>query len=179
METLWNKALARQFDIAINSLETALVDCPDALWRVRLWSVRADQDQPAPPAFAEFWYVTYHALFWLDLYLTGCREEDFTPPAPFSWTELDPVWVLPDQPYTKADLRAYLATLRQKCQTTLDALTDERARQIADYPWATGHAVSFLELQMYNMRHVQEHAAQLRLFLGQHAIPDAALAAEG
>ena len=35
--------------------------------------------------------------------------------------------------------------------------------------------LSFLELQLYNMRHVQEHAAQLSLFLGQHAIPDAAL----
>jgi hypothetical protein len=30
--------------------------------------------------------------------------------------------------------------------------------------------VSYLELQLYNMRHVQEHAAQLNLFLGQNAI---------
>ena len=35
--------------------------------------------------------------------------------------------------------------------------------------------VSFWELQLYSMRHVQEHAAQLSLFLGQHAIPDEAL----
>jgi hypothetical protein len=28
---------------------------------------------------------------------------------------------------------------------------------------------------MYTMRHVQEHAAQLSLFLGQHGIPDADL----
>src|SRR5690242_15065334 len=38
-----------------------------------------------------------------------------------------------------------------------------------------GQAVSFLELQLYNMRHVQEHAAQLNLFLGQHGVPDEAL----
>ena len=31
--------------------------------------------------------------------------------------------------------------------------------------------VSFLELQLYSMRHVQEHAAQLSLYLGQHGLP--------
>jgi hypothetical protein len=30
-------------------------------------------------------------------------------------------------------------------------------------------------LLLYTMRHVQEHAAQLSLFLGQHGIPDADL----
>jgi len=35
--------------------------------------------------------------------------------------------------------------------------------------------VSYLELLLYSMRHVQEHAAQLSLFLGQHGIPDEAL----
>ena len=41
--------------------------------------------------------------------------------------------------------------------------------------WSAGQPLSFLELQLYNMRHVQEHAAQLSLFLGQHGIPDEAL----
>ena len=35
------------------------------------------------PAAAEFWYVVYHALFWLDLYLSGAVE-GFAPPAPFT-----------------------------------------------------------------------------------------------
>ncbi len=35
--------------------------------------------------------------------------------------------------------------------------------------------LSFFELQIYTLRHVQEHAAQLSLFLGQHSIPDEAL----
>jgi hypothetical protein len=34
-----------------------------------------------------------------------------------------------------------------------------------------------LELQLYNLRHVQEHAAQLSLFLGQNGVPDEKLAA--
>jgi hypothetical protein len=168
METSWNNALWRQFGIAIDSLEDALVACPDSLWTQPLW--RVPQEDPIPPGFAEFWHVAYHTLFWLDLYLTGSREEEFAPPAPFTWVELDPVWVLPERPYTKEELLAYLGSTRQSGQSTLIALTDERARQIVDYPWAEGKAVSYLELQLYNMRHVQEHAAQLHLFLGQNVI---------
>ena len=77
----------------------------------------------------------------------------------------------PERPYTKEELLAYLAAMRRKCHATLSALTDEQARQPVEYPWAEGQAVSFLELQLYNMRHVQEHAAQLNLFLGQQASP--------
>ena len=173
METLWITALWLQFGAAIDMLENALVACPVPLWKEHLWGEKSDHSHA--PGFAEFWYLTYHTLFWLDLYLSGSREEDFAPPAPFIWTEADSTWVQPERPYTKEELRAYLASLRQKCHTTLAALTDEQARQTCDYPWAEGQAVSFLELQLYNMRHVQEHAAQLSLFLGQHAIPDEAL----
>jgi len=88
---------------------------------------------------------------------------------------LDSVEALPAQPYTKEELRAYLASARQTCHTTLSAMTDEQARRPVAYPWSAGQPISYLELQLYNMRHVQEHAAQLSLFLGQHAIPDADL----
>src|SRR5437764_1740143 len=165
MDPLWRTALWQQFGAAIDMLENALLACPSTLWNGRLWSDQKD------PEFAKFWYITYHTLFWLDLYLSGSREAEFAPPAPFTWAELDPAWVLPERPYTKEELHAYLASTRQKCHTTLVALTDERAGQAVEYPWAEGQAVRFLELQLYNMRHVQEHAAQLNLFLGQSAIP--------
>ena len=84
--------------------------------------------------------------------------------------ELDSEEALPEQPYTKEELRAYLASTRQKCHTP-SRLTDEQAHRPVEYPWSEGQPISFLELQLYNMRHVQEHAAQLSLFLGQHAIP--------
>ncbi len=167
MDLLWRTALWQQFGAAIDMLENALVACPSTQWQGRLWS--APSDHSLPPEFAEFWYIAYHTLFWLDLYLSGSREEDFAPPAPFSWAELDPAWVLPARPYTKEELHAYLAATRRKCHTTLVALTDEQARQTVEYPWMEGQAASFLELQLYNMRHVQEHAAQLNLFLGQNA----------
>jgi len=173
METLWSTALWRQFGAAIDMLDNALVACPSSLWRQRLWS--DPPDHPQPP-YGEFWYVTYHTLFWLDLYLSDSIE-GVTPPAPFTVAEFDADRVPPERPYTKEELRAYLAYARQKGRTILVALTDEQARHPFEFPWdkGQGRAISFVELQLYNLRHVQEHAAQLSLFLGQHGIPDADL----
>jgi DinB superfamily len=171
METTLRTVLWRQFGAAIDMLENALLACPASLWKERLW--RISQPSEFPPQFAEFWYVTFHALVWLDLYLSGVPEEEFAPPAPFARGVLDEA--LPERSYTKEELRAYLASMRQKCYTTLVALTDEQARRPVEYPWSVGQPISFLELQLYNLRHVQEHAAQLSLFLGQHDIPDEAL----
>ena len=166
MDSLWKTALWRQFRAAIDMLENALVACPSVLWQERLW--RDPPPPEFPPQFAEFWYVTFHALVWLDLYLSGVPEEEFAPPAPFAQGELDSVEALPERPYTKEELHAYLVFTRQKCHTTLVRLTDEQAHRPIEYAWSEGRDVSFLELQLYNMRHVQEHAAQLNLFLGQH-----------
>jgi len=174
MEPSWNTTLWRQFGAAIDMLENALVACPDSLWQKRLW--RTPPPPEFPLQFAEFWYITYHALVWLDLYLSGVPEEDFAPPAPFAQGMLDSIEALPARPYTREKLRTYLASLRQKCHTTLAALTDEQARRPVEYPWSRGQPISYLELLLYTMRHVQEHAAQLSLLLGQHGISDEALA---
>jgi hypothetical protein len=171
MDSLWKTALWQQFGAAIDTFENALLACPGTLWKERLWSDPPDHplSPEFPPEFAQFWYIAYHTLFWLDLYLSGSREEDFVPPSPFIWTELDPA-VSPERPYTKEELLTYLRALRRKCYATLDALTDERVHQTVEYPWAEGRVVSYLELLLYNMRHVQEHAAQLNMFLGQYGI---------
>lgn len=176
MEIMFHTALWRQFGAAIDMLENALAACPASLWEERLWHERPDHPLPPwfPPEFSQFWYIAYHTLFWLDLYLSGSREEDFTPPAPFIWTELNPA-ASPERPYTKDELLTYLAAMRRKCHATIFALTDERAHQTVSYLWTGEQGASFLELQLYTMRHVQEHAAQLNLFLGQHGIPDEAL----
>ncbi|GHO65143.1 hypothetical protein KSC_040350 [Ktedonobacter sp. SOSP1-52] len=176
METVLRPALWCQFDAAIDMLENALVACPASLWKERLWSAPSDHSLPPwlPLEFAHFWHIVYHTLFWLDLYLSGSQEEDFAPPAPFIWTEGNPA-VSPERPYTKEELLAYLVQIRQKCQTTIADLSDEKAHQQVDYPWTEGKLVSYFELLLYTMRHVQEHAAQLSLFLGQHGIPDEAL----
>jgi hypothetical protein len=78
-DPLWRTALWRQFGAAIDMLENALLACPSTHWNGLLWSDHSD------PEFAAFWSITYHTLFWLDVYLTGSRE-GFAPPAPFTLT---------------------------------------------------------------------------------------------
>ena len=173
VETTLSTALWQQFGATIDMLENALLSCPASLWQERLWHTPSQSE--FPPQFSEFWYVTFHVLVWLDLYLSGVPEEEFAPPAPFVQGELDSIEALPEQPYTREELHAYLASTRQKCHNTLLALTDERACRLVEYAWSEGQPISFLELQLYSMRHVQEHAAQLSLFLGQHSVPDEAL----
>jgi hypothetical protein len=111
-----------------------------------------------------FWYLGYHTLFWLDLYLTGA-EEGFAPPAPFDLVEVEAGEVLP-RTYTREELLRYLEYCRQKCQETIGALSAERAYSLCRFAWGD---LPFAELQLYNLRHVQEHAAQLLMFLGQQA----------
>lgn len=167
MDYLWKNALWRQFGATIDMLENALLACPDAHWHERLWGDPSDPSLPT--GFASFWYVTSHTLFWLDLYLTGSFE-GFAPPAPFN-----PNDDLPERPYTRDELHTYLVHLRQKCQTTIAELSDEQAHRQIVFPWVKENPISYLELLLYTMRHVQEHAAQLSLFLGQRGISDEAL----
>ena len=154
--------LLRQFSIAIDRLGDALRDCPDDLWEKRLWE--DEPDQWVAPGFATFWYQGYHALFWLDLYLTGA-EEGFLPPAPFDLVEMQAGETLP-RTYRREELLGYLAICHQRCQVTIAALTPEAAYRLCNFPWGE---VTFAELLLYTMRHVQEHAAQLHMFLGQQA----------
>jgi hypothetical protein len=114
--------------------------------------------------FPAFWYLGYHTLFWLDLYLTGA-EEGFTPPTPFDLVEMTQDEVLP-RTYTREELLRYLEYCRQKCQETIGALSKDQAYRLCRFAWGE---LSFAELQLYNLRHVQEHGAQLRMFLGQQA----------
>lgn len=167
MDSLGRTILWKQFGAAVDMLDAALAACPEALWREPVW--------PAPdgaPERTQFWYVAYHTLFWLDVHLFG-TEEDFAPPAPFALTEQeDADGPLPDQVYSEEQLRGYLASLREKLHTTIMTMSDEQARRHVDFGWMEeGETVTFAELQLYSLRHVQGHAAELSLLLGQHGIP--------
>jgi DinB superfamily len=155
---MWRTVLWRQFGAAIDMLDNALRDCPDELWAEDVWEDRS------MPGFSTFRYLAYHTLFWLDFYLSG-SEEGFAPPAPFGLEELDPAGLLPARPYTRAELQRYLAHGRQKGQTTIMSVEDEHLWRLCRVGWQ--REVPFAELLLYTMRHVQEHAAQLNMLLGQ------------
>ena len=146
----WKEIVWPQFGAAIDMLENAVLACPEELW----------SDRSQRP---ELWHVVYHTLFYLDLYLSGSVEE-FVPPAPFTLDELEPEGLLPERPYTKDELRSYLVHGREKCRAALESLTDEKARRRCGFEWLD---LNEAELFLYNMRHVQHHAAQLNLILRQ------------
>jgi hypothetical protein len=152
--------LWRQYSKAIDSLRDALRDCPDELWEARLWDDRPDQWVAS--GFSTFWYLGYHTLFWIDLYLTGA-EEGFAPPAPFDLVEMQPNESLP-RTYTREELLGYLELCRRRCRDTIGAMTQEQALRMCSFAWGE---LTFAELQLYTMRHVQEHAAQMLMFIGQ------------
>jgi len=163
MDTNLKTSIWQQFGASIDFLDHTMNACPDDLWQASLW--------PTPdrsPEFSQFWYVTYHTLFWLDLYLTG-TEEGFLPPTPFTLIEQydNPPGPLPERVYTKAELQAYLNDCRQKCKATIDALTDEAIQRRCLFSWGE---CSFLELLIYNLRHVHGHASQLNMLLGQQGV---------
>lgn len=159
MNLPWQDILWHQFGAAIDDLENGIRACPDELWRDMLW-----HESERPSFFLpEFWYVAYHALFWLDLYLTG-TEDGFAPPPPFQLIEQDENGPIPETPYTKEQLLGYLAEVRARTEATITGLTEETAAALCRLPWGE---VTFYELQLYSMRHLVGHAAQLNLRLGQ------------
>ena len=148
--TSWKEAVWGQYGAAIDMLENAVNACPDDLWGDR-------------SRIPEYWYLVYHTLFFLDLYLTN-KLEGFMPPPPYNLDELDPAGILPDRVYTRDEMRAYLEYGRRKCRATIAALTDEAAHRRCGFE---RFDLSVFELLLYNLRHVQHHSAQLNLILRQ------------
>ncbi len=141
----------QQFGAAINTLENAITACPEELW--------FDNDKHPP-----FWALVHHTLFWLDYYMSESTK-DFAPPEPFGMEEMDPAGVLSPRPYTKEESQSYLEHCRKKCRETIESMNDELAAKTYNFRKAT---LSFAELLLYNMRHVQHGAAQLNLILRQN-----------
>lgn len=152
------KALNSQFGAVLKMLENTIMQCPPDLWQGRLW-----QERQLQPEFAEFWYIVSHTLFWTDLYLTG-QYDGFMPPAPFTLVEMDPAGVLPDRVYTQQQLLDYLSHCRKKSVECVNALTEENVARVCHLVWGD---VSYFELLLDTLRHIQEHTAQLNLYLGQ------------
>jgi hypothetical protein len=141
-------ALWSQFGAALEMLGNAITACPEELWSDR-------ERQP------EFWYLAFHTLFFLDYYLAD-SEAEFSPPAPFTLDELDPAGILPDRVYSREELGEYLRHGRALCRRVIAETTEARMREECGFP---RRSMNRWELLLYNLRHVQHHAAQLNLIL--------------
>jgi hypothetical protein len=145
--TLIKDAIGHQFGASLEMLENAIKMCPNDHWDTEL----------------NFWYMAYHCIFWTDYYLTT-EPNKFEPPLPYTLSEFDPNGKKPNRTYTKTELLSYLGYCRQKASKLIAGLTAEKlgSRWINDYK-----NYSLLEILLYNLRHIQHHAAQLNLLLRQ------------
>jgi len=150
MIDFWRSAIRQQFQAAIDMLANAIEACPESVWS-------------GQGRFA-FWYLAYHTLFFLDMYLSAEGEPQFHPPAPFDRGELEDEVVMPEPGYSKEVLLGYLEHCRKKLDTVMAGMAEAWIAEPSPFPY---RKMSNGELLLYNMRHVQHHAAQLNMLLRQ------------
>lgn len=146
-----NEILWFQFGAALQALENTIRECPPDVWA-------SEGQEP------NYWYIAYHTVFWTDYYASETPDKaQFRPLAPLTTSEFDNTG-LPERMYSQAEVLGYLAHVRVKVKAFIASLDEEKLGQRFTVP---RRDFTYLELTIYNMRHVQHHAAQLNLLLRQ------------
>lgn len=145
-------ALRGQYRAALATLEQSMISCDAETW------IAAHPDWPVNR-------VVFHVLLFADVYLDWgedvVREQEFHR----THTELFQDYEeLEDRPqkntYSKAGCSAYLEHCRSKVDRTMNEETEEVLFGDCGFP---GRKLTRVELHIYNIRHIQHHAAQLGL----------------
>lgn len=152
MSNLINEILAHQYEASLCMLHLAIERCPEANWN-------------APVANWKFCQAAFHVVFFGDVYLHSsevidaikCQTFHVTHAAEFrDYEELeDRAQVLL---YEKAFVLEYLQFVRNKARETV---ARESSEVLAGPSGFQRRACSRAELHIYNIRHIQHHAAQL------------------
>ena len=156
MLELFKKCLVTQFGGALAMLEQCIGQCPDDEWEGQVGN-------------HAFWHVAYHALYYIDFYLSA-TEQSFEPPSFYreNYESLDSKAWPPDEaiaaliPYDKRVLLEYVEICRQKARRIIAAETAESLAGPSGFWW---YDVPRLQFYLNNLRHAQHHAAQLSLSL--------------
>jgi hypothetical protein len=142
-------ALCSQYHAALKMLREAIIKCPDALW---------DDSTDGVP----FWRVAYHALFFTHLYL----QKDYQSFTPWEGHREDAHYLtrVPAsgqapkgcEAFTREDVLAYWKICDDMIDVGVNAL--DLSSLDSGFPW---YAMSKLEHQIVNIRHIQHHAGAL------------------
>jgi hypothetical protein len=149
--------LHSQYHAALAMFKQAVEKCTPDLW-------------DAPQDRNRFWHLAYHALFYTHLYLHTSEpefvawnkhREDYQFMGPKPWPPHD----LPKigEPYTREDILSYLEVCWNYVDEQVPALNLEAESGFSWLPF------SKLELQIYNIRHLQQHTGELMERLGSRA----------
>ena len=128
-------------------LKDAVENCPDSLWNNEAYT-------------NPFWHVVFHAIFYTHFYLHA-TQDNFIP-----WEKhKDELVSLEDDPgdeiYTKEEIIDYIAYFERKIDELVDDLDLEAGSGFYWLPF------NKLELQLYNIRHIQHHTGELSERLGK------------
>jgi hypothetical protein len=139
----------KQYGAALDMLRQAIELCPDSLWLSSEYRNR-------------FWHIAYHSLFYTHLYVQP-SEGDFRPWSkhvpnsnylgPQPWAKDEPFQI--PEPYAKADVQEYWELCRAEVEKQVPLL---RLEDVSGFSWLP---FGKLELQFYNIRHLQHHTGQL------------------
>ncbi len=161
MQEQWQAALGRQFAAAIQMIRSAIEACPDTLWD--------DRTDGSP-----FWHLAYHALYYVDLYLSD-DEKTFHPPdfhrdpaqyLPGDYGEYGGIVTTPEASFGRSQLLDYAGHCLAKCSDAVAKLSDDRSLQRCGFWW---YELNVGEFFLNNLRHAQHHAGQLALLLRRRA----------
>jgi hypothetical protein len=148
------QVIAHQFEAALCTLSRCIDRCPDELWNARVGNL----------AFCQ---VAFHTLFFADYYLetdeARFREQPFHRENPEFFRDYEE---LQDRAqvlmYDKPSVQKYVRHVRTKAAQAIAADTAETLSAPCGF---AGRTFSRAELYVYNLRHIQHHAAQLSLRL--------------
>ncbi|MFZ0963400.1 MAG: DinB family protein [Terriglobia bacterium] len=148
-ETNLREILARQFRASLAMLREAVLKCPESLWL-------------APEYPNKFWHIAYHVLYCTHVYLQNSEKES----TPWKKHRQDYQWLVPlpwpphdrpkiGTPYTKEEILEYLQICREEIDVRVPCLDFNAPSGFSWLPFGK------LELQLYNLRHLQHHTGQL------------------
>jgi hypothetical protein len=150
------KLLAHQYEASLSALNLCVVRCPDACWN-------------EPVAKWKFCQASFHAVFFADLYLQPSDDVRAFKDQIFHLEHRDAFRdyeELEDRPqvllYERPFVLSYLQHVRRKAQETVVRESADTLAGPSGFHWRN---CSRAELHVYNIRHIQHHAAQLSLRL--------------
>jgi hypothetical protein len=139
--------LTSQYDAVLCMLHRCVEACPPAHYEGKIVS-------------GTFRQITYHTLFFVDLYLSPSREEFV--PCELSRRGGDEFQPGFSPGLSQEETLAYLAICRQKAGQVMAAETETSLAGPSGFSW---YPVSRGELHLVNIRHVQHHTGQLSAYL--------------
>lgn len=157
MSDLFRSTVTSQMIAALNTLRECIDHCPDELWY-------------APIVKLKFCQAAFHALFFADVYLgddlASLYQQEFHRRHPdlFGvYEELEDQ--TPLQVYEKSQILDYLSHCKTKARSVIGLETDDKLASTPGFDWLS---FSRAEVHLYNLRHIQHHAAQLSMRLNLH-----------